>query len=337
MNRWQFVFVPLIATLSACLPFAGTSLAPTSGPTAAYTPPVAPAATPTLLPSPTPQLSPTPFSYEGVPLPDFCRPPSEDQPSPCQDFRFSPDGTYLGFLTASPSQGHIVILDVTTGEMLYPFGEGPLPGGHRVEFLPDGRVLLFEGHYEGGEIALLDLGERTRKALGSEGSIVWNPQRTAFAVMAIPHIAISSQVWGYNLEMDFTFKPSRWEDKYEVFPTWAPDGRHLLYAYRPFDGANVYAEPSRIMMVDAETGKIATVLFQSGYDFHICNPVQDDACPPQQGDWIPVRRVPFPLDPLPPDSALGINSCVYLGEGCPGEAIFLFNWRTGELRAADEP
>jgi hypothetical protein len=29
--------------------------------------------------------------------------------------------------------------------------------------------------------------------------------------------------------------------------------------------------------------------------------------------------------------------CVYLGEGCPEEALFLSNWRTGELRPVDEP
>jgi len=334
MGRWRLAFVILMAGLPACISPVGAG----SQPAAASTPTPSPYPTATPVPTSTPPdvpapLSPTPLSYQGVPLPDLCRPPSEDQPSPCRDLQFSPDGRYLGLLTAPPSEGHVMILDAATGDVIYPFEEGSAPGGHRFEFLPDGRVLLFEGHYEGGEISLLDPDGRTRRALGDEGSVVWNPQRTAFAVMAIPHIATSSQVWGYNLETDFVFKPPQWGEKYEVFPTWTPDGGHLLYAYRPFDGSDVYAEPSRIQMVDAGTGEITTVLFQPEYDFHICNPARDDACPPQQGDWIAVRRVPFPTEP----QGMDIDPCVYLGEGCPGAVVFLLNWRTGELKSVDEP
>jgi len=236
-------------------------------------------------------------------------------------------------LSGPPAEGHVTILDAATGDVLYPFEGESAPGGHWFEFLPDGRVLLSEGHYEGGTIALLDLDSRTRDVLGETGSVVWNPRRTAFAVMAIPHIATASQVWGYNLETDFIFKPSQWENKYEVFPTWTLDGRNLLYAYRPFNGTDTYAEPSRIQVVDAETGEIVTVLFQPGYDFHICNSARDDACPPQEGNWIPVRRVPFPSERQDSD----IDRCVYLGEGCPNAAVFLLNWRTGELKPVDGP
>jgi len=140
------------------------------------------------------------FDLGTVQLPEECtEPPYEGIPppgwfEPCSDFSFSADGRYLGFFFGPETCGRgIYVLDTQAGEAVYGTDLG---GGHRFEFMVNGKVLLGIGHCEGGSMYLLDpetgnagrcagSGHRGRAALRTPG-IAHRFGQTAPALEGLP-------------------------------------------------------------------------------------------------------------------------------------------------------
>jgi hypothetical protein len=268
-----------------------------------------------------------PSVEEGTPVPIWFR--------RCSEFTASHDGRYLGYFFGRDFCGrNLIVLDLSTGQPAY---QSEMMSGHWFEFLSNGKLLIAAGHCEGGGVTLYDLRTGDSRFLGGEGYVLWNEQRTAFAVRSMPHIGFTARIWGYNVPGDYIFLPEPATYQYDNHMLWTPDGSHLIFQHRDSTrdkDAFVDSLPSgrEIMRVNAYTGASRVLAAVPEYDFHLCEGVRS-TCDRWYGDWIQIRKLAYEpqqldLDVFQADSL----DCLIYGIDCEGEPELLaLNWRTGEL------
>jgi len=301
----------------------------------------------TLAPSDSIQLAPTPV-YDIPPelVLEACYPPVvEGTPiterlRPCSDFTTSDDGRYLGYFFGRDTCGRkIVIMDQMTGDPVF---QTEFSGGHKFEFLANGKVLISTGHCEGGKVELLDLATGDLRKLGAEGFELWNPQHAALAVLAIPHVGYRGKIWGYNVSDDLLFLPDPEAFLLDNHMLWTPDGSHLLYQHRDMfqlEGTLTDSFPTgrQIIRVNASSGEVTILAGDPVYDFHLCAGFRS-GCDRWHGDWVQVRRFAYqPQQVEFPGEDTPATLCLLYGMECEGEPVlFALNWRTGEMIPWDE-
>lgn len=259
---------------------------------------------------------------------------------PCSDFAFSPTGRHLAlYFGPELCTRGIIVSDTETGEKLY---RSRIGAGHDFEFLGTDKVLIYEGHCEGGSVRVLDLPSKALKDLGGQGAEFWNAQRTAFGTDYAPYDGMGGTVWGYNVETDFVFLPQLEFNQVDDHILWVPDGSHLLYQHRPLlrsETSYTFAGARQIIIVDAMSGEQQILMGDPNYDFDLCEG-PNSRCDKWFGDWVQVRRFPFQPQSVEFSYDMFSNpiaTCRLYGTGCldPAE-LFALNWRTGELIPWDQ-
>lgn len=279
---------------------------------------------------------------QGIPLPPECYEPiGEQKLHPCDTFKFSPNGRYLGFFYGPDECWRaILILNTQTGARLY---QSERPNGHYFFPLDGGQAVIAEGHCEGGSVILYDFATRQREPLGAEGSFHWTSDRSAVVGEASTYRGIERWIWGYNFVTSQKFLQGYAASQITDSPIWAPDNSHLLYQQRTFEpgpentyssGTLTFPQARQIFIVDAHTGEEQVLLSDPAYDYHL-GPYP--AYPPfWHGDWIQVRRVHFTSETVEVDFDTVYHDpkiiCWLYGLSCETEVqSFALNWKTGEL------
>lgn len=266
-------------------------------------------------------------------IPAECYTPLEDISRPCSGFQFSPSEEFYGYQYGVDLR----IVSGQTGKIVFSsdFAKiGPSEGLHFFFFTPHNRVLMGSGAAEGGDISLIDPKNPIKTRLGPESAhqtVTWNPQRTAFAVLAREAQSLNANIWGYNLSSDRVFLND--EGVIEAF-TWTPDGSSVLYQkadilYEDLPDFTTYGVVQ--LMLAPVNGVPYQLLGHRNYDFRLCYGL--DLYCGWLGNWYPVRRVPASLRQVSQGER---DDCLSYGIGCPGaDERFLINWHTGNLAPPD--
>lgn len=266
--------------------------------------------------------------FQKVPLPDLCNDPTTQ----CDGFRFSPDGKYLGFYFGPEECGRgMMILDARTGAIVH-MEEA---GGHRFDFLSEGKIWLASGHCQGGGVMILDPSRRLYNSAGPEpvsGFIRTSADGAAFVINAHDYQGMESTITAYDLHANQVFLSDRGVVENVV---WTADGSHFLYeraaVTRSAEGPVSFG-PMEILIAP-RNARPRSLVSDPRYDFHLCQDRLGEGCE-WVGDWIQVRRFAKRLVQINPDV---LDFCLLYGMDCPGETTALaLNWRTGEVVLWDQ-
>jgi hypothetical protein len=272
--------------------------------------------------------------FQSVVLPPDCKPPAVQKADwlPCSDFRFSPNGKYLGFLWGRDqfARKGITVIEPSSGRT-WTWNLGNV---YRFSFLTNERVLALSGHPEGGGFSLWNIETGEERGLGGAGEMVPNADGSALAWTGGPYGGWESTVWIYNIASDQHFASEGGLDEGLL---WTPDSTHLLYQHRVL----TYTEqaysftigPREIRIIDIASGEDRPLIGGLQNSYHLCDGPR--ACQ-WRGDWILVRRVPFqPQVYVGSWGDIDFRSpeiqCSWYGLDCADSVEQLaLNWQTGE-------
>lgn len=312
-----------------------------------YAPPVPP---PDLILLSTASFSPESERVRFVRLPPECDEPAKRDPRvswyPCSDFQFSLDGRRVGFFWGGGGCGRegLMVIDLLSGE-IWRRNAWHWAGRevHWFHFLSSGRMLVADGHCEGGEIWLWDLQTGEERELGIEGDVYWNANGTALAVIAGYYGGWQTWIWIYDVAADRLITPAGMSVEW---PIWTPDGTGLLYynsefvytKYITFSAGysvpvSATVGPHLIYAVDIATAEVRVLAGNPQYDYFVGRSTQDCRW---QGDWLMLRRIGFQTREYPVDDwglpQVPYSPCLEWSGDCPSPVeILALNWRTGEI------
>jgi hypothetical protein len=253
--------------------------------------------------SPTERAFAKGIGWEEVPAPEECRLAASAQRSaPCMEPVFSADGRYLVYFVPPGNCGSKMnIVDFSNNRVVFTLKSG----GHWAYPMPDGQIMYAGGHCEGGRIVLVNPTTTKQTVLGAEGTLMWNPQRTAFVVSAFDEGGYHLELWGYNVETNqhFLKLTPYGSSEFDDPRVWTPDGQFLLYHHLPYfynknTGEFHLKYQNEIIQVDIATGekeKLFPTSDQERYSsFYLCS---SSVLPCQANTWadglIPIYRREF--------------------------------------------